>query len=100
MMLRWRIWLTARASAMKRDTISGSTENWRLEHLDRDALADQRVDAPVDGAEAALPELALDPVLADLLARLEVAVNRNSPGPLSMKTSPVAVIGLQSPHQG
>src|SRR3990167_1459320 len=29
MMCRWRIWLTARASATNRDTISGSTENRR-----------------------------------------------------------------------
>ena len=33
MMLRWRIWLTARASATNRDTISGSAEYCRLRTL-------------------------------------------------------------------
>jgi hypothetical protein len=32
-MLRWRIWLTARASATNRDTISGSDEYCRFSTL-------------------------------------------------------------------
>ena len=46
------------------------------EHLDRDDLADQRVDRLEHGAERALPELALDLVLADTLARREVALGQ------------------------
>ena len=74
MMLRWRIWLTARASATNRDTISGSAEYCAVEHLDRGQLADQRVGGAEDRAEAALADLLLDEVLADLLSWLEIAV--------------------------
>ena len=43
MMLRWRIWLTARASATKRETICRVGRVLLVEHLDGDALADERV---------------------------------------------------------
>ena len=38
MMLRLRIWLTARASAMKRETICGFDEYWRFRTLIAAAL--------------------------------------------------------------
>src|SRR5438067_9057539 len=41
------------------------------QHLDRDLLADHRVHRAIDRAEAAAPDLALDPVLADDRSRLQ-----------------------------
>ena len=54
MMLRWRIWFTARASAMNRETASGSGEA-PVQDLDGDPLADQRVLARIDVAERPEP---------------------------------------------
>ena len=76
MMLRWRIWLTARASAMKRETICGFDRVLPVEHLDGGRLADERVHGAVDGAEPALAQLRLDPVFADHRPRREVRVAR------------------------
>jgi hypothetical protein len=45
------------------------------QHLDRDQLADQRVHRLEHRTEAALPQLGLDPVLADDLAGLEVRID-------------------------
>ena len=72
MMLRWRIWLTARASAMKRETICGSTSTGGARTLIATLLADERVDRAIHRAEAALAELRLDPVLADDGTRREL----------------------------
>jgi hypothetical protein len=56
-----RIWLTARASAMNRDTISGSAESLRDNTLMAICLRDQRLHCAIDGAKAALAQLGFDP---------------------------------------
>src|SRR5262245_56788439 len=76
MMLRFRIWLTARASATKRETICGFDEYCLLRTLIAAVL-------PMSGwtarytAPKPLPQLALDAVLADGLPHREIALGRD-----------------------
>ena len=67
-MLSWPMSLTAFASLKKRDDDVFLRRQLLEQHLDGDALADERVLAEVDGAHAAFAELGLDLVVSDALA--------------------------------
>ena len=70
------IWLTARASCTNRSIAFGFARELAADHLDRGALADQRMARAVDRAHAAFADLLLDPVVARERARRELFVRR------------------------
>ena len=74
MMLRCRIWFTAFASAMKRETMVGLLECVRCSVFQRSPLPDDRVHRGVHRAEGPFSNLPLDLVLADDVTRREVLV--------------------------
>ena len=75
-MFGWPIWLTARASWMKRSTVIAGRADLGPQDLDRGALADHRVRRAVDHAHAAVAELAVDDVAADLGAGTDAHADR------------------------